>query len=491
LSYQQATAGLSVDVAGGTVSSGTETDSIANFERYILGSGNDTFTGGTSAVTVTGGVGNDSITGSGADDVFLVGVVDGTDTIDGGAGTDTVRARSANTSVNWSSLSNVEAFDGAGLANFRIRGTAGADTIDLSAMTLADVERVDGGAGNDSITGSAGNDRLFGGTGDDTIDGGSGDDTFLMAFGGGVDSIVGGSGTDTLRAEANSVSINWTRVAGVEAADGGGFLNFRLTGTAGGDVLDFTGVTLNGVERIDGAAGNDLITGSAGNDRLFGGAGNDTMDGGDGDDVFLMAFGSGTDSITGGTGSDTVRAEANSVTVDWTRVSGVEAADGGAFTNFRLAGTAAGDVMDFTGVTLNAVERIDGGSGADSITGSAGADRILGNAGADLLAGGGGADTFLYALTTQSTTAAMDRITDWAAGDLIDLSAIDASTVLAGNQAFSWIGNGAFTNVAGQLRAFDNGASTFVQADTNGDGTADLVIRIDGVQALTAADFAL
>ena len=294
-----------------------------------------------------------------------------------------------------------------------------------------------------------------------------------------------------MRAEANSVTVNWAQVSGVEAADGSGFLNFRLTGSAGNDVLDFSAVTLADVERIDGGAGADVITGSAGNDRLFGGAGNDTMDGGDGDDTFLIAFGNGTDSIAGGTGSDTVRAEANSVTVDWTQVSGVEAADGGAFLNFRLTGSAGNDLLDFTGVTLSGVERIDGGAGADSITGSAGDDRIMGNAGADLLAGGAGTDTFLYTLATQSTAAAADRITDWQAGDLIDLSAIDASAALAGNQAFTWIGDTAFSRVAGQLRVFNDGTDTFVQADINGDGNADLMIRIDGLQALTAADFAL
>ena len=54
-----------------------------------------------------------------------------------------------------------------------------------------------------------------------------------------------------------------------------------------------------------------------------------------------------------------------------------------------------------------------------------------------------------------------DRITDFshAQADRIDLSAIDASTGAAGDQAFSFIGAGLYTGVAGQLRFSVVGAS--------------------------------
>jgi hypothetical protein len=72
----------------------------------------------------------------------------------------------------------------------------------------------------------------------------------------------------------------------------------------------------------------------------------------------------------------------------------------------------------------------------------------------------------------------MDHILDFAPGtDKIDLSRTDANTLVAGDQAFTFIGSNAFSNVAGQLRAFQQGGRTgSSQGDTNGDGIADLVI---------------
>jgi hypothetical protein len=87
-----------------------------------------------------------------------------------------------------------------------------------------------------------------------------------------------------------------------------------------------------------------------------------------------------------------------------------------------------------------------------------------------------------------------DRIGDFsrAEGDRIDLSAIDASTAVAGNQAFSFIGSGLYTGVAGQLRfAVTTPTTTTVAGDLNGDGASDFHIVLAGSIALVAADFIL
>lgn len=55
----------------------------------------------------------------------------------------------------------------------------------------------------------------------------------------------------------------------------------------------------------------------------------------------------------------------------------------------------------------------------------------------------------------------------------------------AGNQAFRFIGAGAFTGVDGQLRF----AGGLLQGDTNGDGIADIEIKIVG--SLLAGDVIL
>ena len=85
----------------------------------------------------------------------------------------------------------------------------------------------------------------------------------------------------------------------------------------------------------------------------------------------------------------------------------------------------------------------------------------------------------------------MDHILDFAAGtDKIDLGRIDADTLTAGDQAFSWIGSNAFSGSAGQLRAYQDGANWVVEGDTDGNGAADLVIRITvGGGPLAQGDF--
>jgi len=136
--------------------------------------------------------------------------------------------------------------------------------------------------------------------------------------------------------------------------------------------------------------------------------------------------------------------------------------------------------------------RIFGGTGADTIKGSQGNDLITGGLGADSLRGGGGADTFVYRTVADSTAAAHDTIHDFASGDVINLSQIDA---IAGgaNDAFNFIGSNAFSNTAGELRAvFDAGNNVWtVQGDVNGDGIADIELVVTSDHPLAGADFIL
>jgi Ca2+-binding RTX toxin-like protein len=139
--------------------------------------------------------------------------------------------------------------------------------------------------------------------------------------------------------------------------------------------------------------------------------------------------------------------------------------------------------------------RLFGGAAADTLKGGGQADVIHGNLGADLLSGGGGADTFRYDSTAESSSASRDHILDFAAGtDKVELTRVDANSLVAGNQAFTWIGSNAFGGTgaasAGQLRAYEQGGSWFVEGDTNGDGVADLVIQLTVTGgALSQADF--
>ena len=138
-----------------------------------------------------------------------------------------------------------------------------------------------------------------------------------------------------------------------------------------------------------------------------------------------------------------------------------------------------------------------GFGGNDEINGGSGNDWINGGAGADRLFGGSGTDRFQYLSVSESgaTEKTSDFIGDFASGDLIDLSLIDAGKKAPGDQAFDFIGtNVNFTKVAGQLRSVWTADSQIVQGDVNGDGKADFSIRLydeNHVITLSAGDFLL
>jgi Ca2+-binding RTX toxin-like protein len=174
-------------------------------------------------------------------------------------------------------------------------------------------------------------------------------------------------------------------------------------------------------------------------------------------------------------------------TIDYTLGANVE--------RLMLYGSAA---INGTGNALanvmygnEAANMIDGAGGSDTLFGHGGNDTLIGGAGRDTLVGGAGNDKFVFddgdfGGATHSTA---DRITDFASGDKIDLSAVDANTLVAGDQGFSFIGTGAFTHTAGELRYEQVSGSTYVSGDTNGDGIADFMIKLDGLHALAGTDF--
>jgi Ca2+-binding RTX toxin-like protein len=120
-------------------------------------------------------------------------------------------------------------------------------------------------------------------------------------------------------------------------------------------------------------------------------------------------------------------------------------------------------------------------------------DQLFGAAGADRLTGGPDSDLFVYRSLNESAPGGADTIADFAAGiDRIDLSGIDAISATAGqNEAFSFIGNAAFSNVAGQLRFEQSNGVTTIFGDVDGNGIADLQIVLEGTVNLVAADFFL
>jgi len=133
---------------------------------------------------------------------------------------------------------------------------------------------------------------------------------------------------------------------------------------------------------------------------------------------------------------------------------------------------------------------LEGDRTADRLVGNAGADKLSGLRGADDLVGGFGADRFVYLATAGSTDAKRDTIRDFGTGaDVIHLKAIDADRDAAGNQRFDFIGSDGFSGAAGELRI--GGDGRLVLGDTDGDRSADLVIRLVGRPDVGADDFIL
>ena len=513
-SYATATTAVTVSlaVAGAQNTLGAGSDTLTAIEGLTGSAFNDTLTGDANANTLNGGNGNDLISGDLGNDFIDGG--SGVDTLDyalvgagitlnlvsqsaqntGGAGTDTVRGIENVIGTAFSDVLTGNEFGNiftagngndtlvGGLGNDTLDGGAGIDTanyatatagvkVNLTILTaqstigaggdtLAGIENLNGtgfddqftgDAGDNVLTGNGGNDTLLGGAGNDTLNGGAAIDTIsYVGATAGVTVNLGvaiaqdtvGAGTDTLASIENLI---------------GSALNDMLTGS----------IQIN---TISGGNGNDIIDGGSSNDTLDGGAGNDTLKGGTGNDL-----------ITGGTGNDSIDGGANSDTVSYA------AAGSGVLVNLAL--TTAQAVLGGQGAdTIVNVENVLGSAFGDTLTGSTLANVLTGGAGKDNLTGGAGNDSFAYLATGDSTPGAnADRILDFAAGDILDLSAIDADATSADtNEAFTQVG--AFSNVAGQFTlAFDGGANTTtLLGDTNGDSVADFSILFTGdVTALT------
>jgi Ca2+-binding RTX toxin-like protein len=135
----------------------------------------------------------------------------------------------------------------------------------------------------------------------------------------------------------------------------------------------------------------------------------------------------------------------------------------------------------------------NGNTLANTISGGVGADTLNGAAGQDTLTGGLGADIFKFSTATDTAVGLADTVTDFSVsvGDKIDLSAIDANTTVAGDQAFIFIGSAAFSGAEGELRAA-------VQADGNthifgsvAGATPYFEIVLTGSDPLAATNFTL
>ena len=399
--------------------------------------------------------------------------------------------------------------------NLSYSGTADATLVGNALSNI-----IHGGAGNDlfhleqggadQVFGGAGNDAFYFGaamTADDVVDGGTGNDTlglqgdYRLSFGPSslvnVETIALLSGSDARFGDSGGHRYSYDLTTDDANVGAGAMLTVNFNRLQPGENVNF-----DGSAETDGAF---LFYAGFGDDHLIGGAGVDGFFFGDGGRF------SAADRIDGGgSGNDQVGLCGDysaGVTLSATTITNIQsiallssgdprAVPGAGPYCYNLtfddANVAAGTQFTVSGVRLAANEWIHfdgsaetngsfqflGGAGDDILIGGSGADIFYGGKGADTFTGGGGGDIYRYVAATDSTAAAQDRILDFAQGDRIALSEIDANAHSAGRDAFTFIGADAFTGRAGELRIVGAGSQWTVEADVNGDGAADFVLGV-------------
>jgi Ca2+-binding RTX toxin-like protein len=351
-----------------------------------------------------------------------------------------------------------------------------------------------GDDGNDHLYGDAGNDRLYGRNGNDALHGGSGDDE--LDGGAGADTMAGGTDND----------IYWVDYAGDRVTENAGegrdgvisSIDYTLDPNVENLWLSGGAVTATGNDldnQIYGNSANNTLVGNEGRDTLDGRAGADIMIGGDGGDTYYVDDAGDELIEADGQGLDWVyssvsytfdpHVEVLAMLPGTGNINGI----GNDFPNQMFGNEAANRLEGWGGN-----DWLNGGAGADILVGGNGLDFVLGGAGADTLTGGAGSDRFRFDTVGDSAVGAPDQIVDFvssrfsAESDKIDLSFIDASASLPGDQAFVFIGNNNAFYGAGQARC--NGG--FVEGDVNGDLVADFRIQVfQSDNLLIAADFIL
>lgn len=484
-----------VDLAGKVISSGifALSDAITSFDLTGAISSDAT-------ISVFGDVGDNTIrSGSGEDYVY------------GGHGVDTVYGGAAR---DW------------------IYGNGGADllfgegTKDLIFGGDGD-DLLDGGDGDDQLYGDqdpgligiigppqTGNDTLIGGNGDDELDGGFGADT-----------MIGGPGNDTYYLDNVGDSVSEGLNEGTDKVFTG-----LASYTLGANVEDLTYTgTANSV--LIGNDLENTIWGDVGNDLIDGGNGKSYLVGGAGDDRLVLGSGANGSSIFGVSGFDTLVVNASTLLTYIEGIEAIELVGGANLTfdgyHFRAEGISpttaisgsgtitvnmwpgyAVDAAGFTAAsggsltfvvngslhhdTVTGIDGItnllNGGAGVDTLRGGTGDDTLDGGSGTNALFGGAGSDRLLVDASgsgtsidgglgtdtlTVSGAVSLGSITgieavELTAGSNLILTASQAMTGLAFNNAFSGsgtvtinMGGAVLLGIAGFQGAASNPGITF------------------------------
>lgn len=262
--------------------------------------------------------------------------------------------------------------------------------IEGRTLTLASIEGIIGGQGDDTLFGDERWNTLAGGAGSD----------WLRAFGEG-DRLEASLGDDTLDGGAGSDYVTFASI------------NLPLLYDLGLHRVSGEGLStlLIDIEQIYPGSGNDRVVGTDADDILRGGGGDDTLIGGDGNDTF--EGGPGADLMIGGAGRDFFFSISDGDTID-----GGEGYDI-ALLNYDGAGFGGGstytiDLRDHTlrvdgrlvPLTLIGIEDIGVSTDSSLWIGDDGPNRLVGTT----VIGGGGDDTLMASVYDYSAETAAIRV---------------------------------------------------------------------------------
>lgn len=287
------------------------------------------------------------------------------------------------------------------------------------------------------------------------------DDRFIATTGN--DIYEGGAGSDTVDFASLSNSVDVDLADGTASGPGRQELISieNIVGTARSDSI--TGSSVNNV--IDAGAGDDRVDGGAGDDILIGGSGHDRVDGGAGNDILIG--GAGDDRYDGGSGYDLLdySTATRSITVDDGRVSGM---GNDRYSNIeKIVGSSFSDTF----LGDRSVDVFDGGAGNDW---------FRGYKGSDVFTGGEGNDTFVWEerdVVSGWKSQGVDTITDFGAGDRLDLS-----DITGGFLGLNWLFG---SDPASQVKVTDTAAGSMVSVKV-GSSFYD-VVMLQNVHGVTAA----
>ncbi len=442
---------------------------------YLFGAaGDDTLYGNIGDNELEGGAGNDMLNGGAGSDRYLFkGGSLGSDTISDTSGAaDVIDFSGYGTSLYWISLTGTQldlSFDSLNTETVTILDATTTGKIE-TYITSSGGTSVSLGIVLDAISSTAGADLIVAsdtltstwaaGDGDDMLFLSSGVASAAVNMGGGndqiyldptasvsIDTLDGGAGVDALRIQSNQdlsigtfINIEDLYLAeGVSSLITGWSLGNSVTSVTAASVgtwslnegtgsLDLSSLSLSEAPdlkiEISDALGSstETISGSQGADFITTNGGNDVILGNDGDDVLSVNTLDPGNTLTfdGGSGADSLKL--TSLTVDFTITFGTIGSDYGvSVTSASLAGST---------IQAANVERVYGGSGADTITGGIGNDSIEGCLGLDVLTGGGGSDTFGFTgYSAVSAITEADTITDWSYTDFIALASKNSSNL--------------------------------------------------------------